>query len=70
MSRIQSRFAELKAQNRAAFVSYIMGGDPDFETTLEVMRGLPGAGVDVIELGMAFTDPMADGPAIQHAGQR
>ncbi|MEL6280143.1 MAG: tryptophan synthase subunit alpha [Pseudomonadota bacterium] len=70
MSRIQSRFAELKAQNRAAFVSYIMGGDPDVETTLEVMRGLPGAGVDVIELGMAFTDPMADGPAIQHAGQR
>ncbi|MDR0809856.1 MAG: tryptophan synthase subunit alpha [Gemmobacter sp.] len=70
MSRIAARFARLKAEGRKAFVAYIMGGDPDLETSLAVMRGLPGAGVDVIELGMPFTDPMADGPTIQLAGQR
>lgn len=70
MSRLTDRFAELKAQNRAAFVAYVMAGDPDHATALEIACGLPGAGVDVIELGMPFTDPMADGPAIQAAGQR
>ncbi|GLQ25772.1 tryptophan synthase subunit alpha [Sulfitobacter pacificus] len=70
MTRIDAKFADLKAQGKKAFVSYIMAGDPDMETSLEVMRGLPGAGVDVIELGLPFTDPMADGPTIQLAGQR
>ena len=70
MTRIDDRFAELKAKGRKAFVAYIMAGDPDFDTSLAVMQGLPGAGVDVIELGMPFTDPMADGPTIQLAGQR
>lgn len=70
MTRIDATFARLRAQGRKAFVSYIMGGDPDFETSLAVMRGLPGAGVDIIELGVPFTDPMADGPTIQLAGQR
>ena len=70
MSRIDSTFERLKADNKAAFVSYIMGGDPNFDASLEVMKGLPGAGVDIIELGLAFTDPMADGPSIQLAGQR
>ena len=70
MSRIDSTFERLKADEKAAFVSYIMGGDPDFDTALEVMKGLPGAGVDIIELGLPFTDPMADGPSIQLAGQR
>ena len=69
-TRIDRRFAALKAENRAAFVSFIMAGHPSPEVTLEVLKGLPGAGVDVIELGMPFTDPMADGPAIQAAGQR
>ena len=70
MSRIDARFAGLKAQGRSAFVSFTMAGDPDFDTSLEIMRGLPTAGVDLIELGMPFTDPMADGPSIQLAGQR
>ena len=70
MSRIDARFASLKAQGKSAFVSFIMAGDPDYGTCLEIVRGLPAAGVDVIELGMPFTDPMADGPAIQLAGQR
>lgn len=69
-TRIEKTFARLRSQGRKAFVSYIMGGDPDLETSLAVMRGLPAAGVDVIELGMPFTDPMADGPTIQLAGQR
>ena len=68
--RLEKRFAELKAEGRAAFVAYIMGEDPDLETSLEVLRGLPGAGADVIELGFAFSDPMADGPLIQVAAQR
>ncbi|WP_149140426.1 tryptophan synthase subunit alpha [Gemmobacter caeruleus] len=70
MTRIDDTFARLRQQGKKAFVAYIMGGDPDVETSLAVMKGLPGAGVDVIELGMPFTDPMADGPTIQLAGQR
>jgi len=70
MSRIDARFASLKAQGRSAFVAYVMAGDPDFDTSLEIVRGLPAAGVDLIEFGMPFTDPMADGPSIQLAGQR
>ncbi|WP_299963546.1 tryptophan synthase subunit alpha [uncultured Roseobacter sp.] len=70
MSRIDAKFADLSNAGTKAFVAYIMAGDPDFDTTLDVMRGLPAAGVDVIELGLPFTDPMADGPTIQLAGQR
>ncbi|SFD47602.1 tryptophan synthase subunit alpha [Roseivivax sediminis] len=70
MTRIDRRFAALKAEGRKAFVAYIMAGDPDVERSLAVMKGLPEAGVDVIELGVPFTDPMADGPTIQAAGQR
>ena len=70
MTRIDDTFARLRAQGKKAFVAYIMGGDPDEATSLAVMQGLPAAGVDVIELGMPFTDPMADGPTIQAAGQR
>ncbi len=70
MTRIDRKFAELGSQGKAAFVAYIMAGDPDRETALEIMRGLPAAGVDIIELGLPFTDPMADGPTIQLAGQR
>ena len=69
-SRIDAKFAALKAAGRKAFVSYIMAGDPDYDRSLEVVKGLPGAGVDIIELGLPFTDPMADGPTIQLAGQR
>ena len=69
-TRIDHQFARLKAQGKKAFVTYTMAGDPDFETSLAVMKGLPAAGVDIIELGMPFTDPMADGPTIQLAGQR
>ena len=68
--RMTNRFAELAKENRPAFVTYFMGGDPDYETSLEIMKGLPAAGADVIELGMPFSDPMADGPAIQAAGLR
>lgn len=70
MTRIADTFAALKARDRKAFVAYIMAGDPDEETSLTILRGLPQAGVDVIELGLPFTDPMADGPTIQAAGQR
>ena len=70
MTRIDQTFANLRAEGRKAFVTYIMAGDPDYATSLDLMRGLPAAGVDVIELGMPFTDPMADGPTIQLAGQR
>ena len=69
-SRIDRRFAALKQEGRAGLVAYVMAGDPDLETSFEIFRGLPGAGVDVIELGMCFTDPMADGPNVQVAGQR
>jgi tryptophan synthase alpha chain len=70
MTRIDDTFARLKADGKKAFVAYIMAGDPDRDTSLAVMKGLPGAGVDVIELGVPFTDPMADGATIQLAGQR
>jgi tryptophan synthase alpha chain len=70
MTRIDAKFQALRASGKKAFVAYIMGGDPDTDTSLAIMRGLPGAGVDIIELGMPFTDPMADGPTIQLAGQR
>jgi tryptophan synthase alpha chain len=70
MTRIDAKFAELKAANKKAFVSYVMAGDPDFDTSFEIVKGLPAAGVDIIELGLPFTDPMADGPTIQLAGQR
>ena len=70
MTRIDDTFARLRAANQKAFVVYIMGGDPDVATSLAVMQGMPAAGVDIIELGMPFTDPMADGPTIQLAGQR
>ena len=70
MTRIDDTFARLRAANRKAFVAYIMAGDPDRATSFAVMQGLPAAGVDIIELGMPFTDPMADGPTIQLAGQR
>lgn len=70
MTRIDAKFAALKAEGKKAFVSYIMAGDPDEATSLEVMKGLPEAGVDIIELGLPFTDPMADGPTIQLAGGR
>jgi len=70
MSRLQTRFAELKQQNRAALVTFTTAGDPDYATSLAILKGLPAAGADVIELGMPFTDPMADGPAIQLANIR
>lgn len=70
MTRIATAFANAKAQKRAALVTYIMGYDPDEKASLEVMKRLPEAGADIIELGMAFSDPMADGPTIQHAGTR
>ena len=70
MTRIDAKFADLQAAGKKAFVSYIMAGDPDYDTALEIMQGLPEAGVDIIELGVPFTDPMADGPTIQLAGQR
>ena len=70
MSRLKSRFAELKQQQRAALVTFVTGGDPDYATSLAILKGLPAAGADVIELGMPFTDPMADGPAIQLANIR
>ncbi|HUO01480.1 MAG TPA: tryptophan synthase subunit alpha [Rhizomicrobium sp.] len=70
MSRIAQRFAELKAQKRAAFVPFITAGDPDLETSRAILNALPGAGADLIELGMPFSDPMADGPAVQASSQR
>ncbi|MBZ0162044.1 MAG: tryptophan synthase subunit alpha [Notoacmeibacter sp.] len=69
-TRIDRKFEALKAEGRPALVTYFMGGDPDYETSLRIMKALPGAGADVIELGMPFSDPMADGPAIQAAGLR
>ena len=69
-ARLNARFAELKRHNRAGLVAYIMASDPDLETSYEILRGLPAAGADVIELGFPFTDPMADGPSVQLAGER
>jgi tryptophan synthase alpha chain len=69
-TRIDHRFAKLKEEGRAALVTFLMAGDPDADTSLAIVQALPAAGADVIELGMPFTDPMADGPAIQAAGLR
>lgn len=69
-TRIDRRFAALAAEGRAAFVAYVMAGDPDPATALEIVRGLPGAGADLIEVGFPFSDPMAEGPPIQRAAQR
>jgi tryptophan synthase alpha chain len=69
-TRIDTRFAELAAEGRSAFVTFVMAGDPDLATALEIVKALPKAGADIIELGMPFTDPMADGPSIQAAGLR
>ncbi|CAN5377424.1 tryptophan synthase subunit alpha [soil metagenome] len=69
-TRIDRRFAALKAEGRPGLVTFVTAGDPDHETSLAIVRALPAAGADLIELGMPFSDPMADGPAVQHAGQR
>jgi tryptophan synthase alpha chain len=69
-TRIDTRFADLKKEGRAALVTFLMAGDPNAEASLAIVKALPAAGADVIELGMPFTDPMADGPAIQAAGLR
>ena len=69
-TRIDARFAELQKQGRSAFVTFLMAGDPDPATSLDIIKSLPKAGADIIEIGMPFTDPMADGPSIQAAGLR
>ena len=69
-TRIDARFAELKREGRSAFITFLMAGDPDPATSLEIIKALPKAGADIIEIGMPFTDPMADGPAIQASGLR
>jgi tryptophan synthase alpha chain len=69
-TRIDARFAELKKQGRSAFITFLMAGDPDPSTSLDIIKALPKAGADIVEIGMPFTDPMADGPAIQAAGLR
>jgi tryptophan synthase alpha chain len=69
-TRIDRRFAKLRAEGRAGFVAFVTAGDPDHETALAILKGLPAAGADVIELGMPFSDPMADGPAIQASSLR
>jgi tryptophan synthase alpha chain len=70
VQRIDARFAALKAEGRAAFVAYVMAGDPDADTALDILKGLPAAGADIIELGFPFSDPMAEGPPIQRAALR
>jgi tryptophan synthase alpha chain len=69
-TRIDRKFAELKREGRAGLVAFITAGDPDHDTSLAILKGLPQAGADIIELGMPFSDPMADGPAIQASSQR
>jgi len=69
-TRIDARFAKLKEQGRAGLVTFVTAGDPDFDASMDIVNGLPAAGADVIELGMPFTDPMADGPAIQASSLR
>ena len=69
-TRLDKRFAKLKAEGRSVFVTFMTACDPDFDASYDILRGLPAAGADVIELGMPFTDPMADGPAIQASSQR
>src|SRR5713101_5358875 len=69
-TRIDGRFDQLKREGRAAFVTFVMAGDPDLDSSLAIIKTLPKAGADIIEIGMPFTDPMADGPSIQAAGLR
>jgi tryptophan synthase alpha chain len=69
-NRIAARFAALKAEDRAGLITYVMAGDPDLETAFEILKGLPAAGADLIELGFPFSDPMAEGPPIQRAALR
>jgi tryptophan synthase alpha chain len=69
-ARIEARFAKARAEGRASLVTYVMAGDPDPETSLALLKSLPAAGADIVEFGLPFTDPMADGPAIQAAGLR
>ena len=69
-SRIDKRFAALKSENRAAFIPFVMAGDPDLEHSFEILSSLPAAGADLIEIGMAFSDPMADGPSVQASAKR
>src|SRR6195952_2688240 len=69
-TRIDTRFAGLATEGRAAFVTFVMAGDPDLATSLEILKALPKAGADIIEVGMPLPDPMADGPSIQAAGLR
>ena len=69
-SRLDARFAQLREQNRAAFVAYVMAGDPDADSAFEILQGLPAAGADIVELGFPFSDPMAEGPPIQRASLR
>ncbi len=69
-TRLEAAFARARGEHRAALVTYVMAGDPDPETSLAVLRALPEAGADLVELGLPFTDPMADGPSIQAAGLR
>jgi tryptophan synthase alpha chain len=70
VSRITKRFEKLKAEGRAGLITYVTAGDPNLDVSYEILKGLPAAGADLIEFGMPFTDPMADGPSIQAAGQR
>ena len=70
MTRIEKRFAQLKAEGRKAFIPYVTAGDPDLETTGDIVRALADSGADVIELGVPFSDPIADGPVIQRATER
>ena len=70
INRLTKRFAVLAAEDRAAFVAYIMAGDPDIAVSSEILAKLPAVGADIIELGMPFSDPMAEGPTIQRAAQR
>jgi tryptophan synthase alpha chain len=69
-ARIDARFADLKQEGRAAFIAYVMGGDPDLAASLKILKGLPAAGADIIELGFPFSDPIGEGPTIQRAAQR
>src|ERR671916_3450390 len=69
-ARLSAAFARCRAENRAALVTYVMAGDPDPETSLQILKSLPKAGADIVEFGLPFPDPMADGPAIQAAGLR
>ena len=70
MSRLETRFAALREEGRGGLVTFVTAGDPDAGTSAEILAGLPGAGADIIELGMPFTDPMADGPSIELASGR